>query len=611
MDSGAGLSFAADGWSVRSEDGRGWVSLKIKGSEFLSAVAFQKDGRFVTNFPDHSNLSHDRLLGRAGAVSDGMYLIRITPNATATGFQLYAGYNAHDDQKLVLFLSDEVAAQRGNDAVTFTHKSGSSLVTTTPCWVGVMKGPAGKNRPAAVFDTKGFAANSFDFIIESAQPLPSKPADVAFSVHSSDDPPDNVLGATRGVKNPVYGKGTKFDFAIELMRLKPEPFTGYAELEILHALGARHYYERQDLKAVQPDDKGRISVRFSPKFTLPGVSEVWGKVVDAGGNLLWVDRYRMAYDCESYRPKLLVESDFMAFWEKTLAELRATPLEPVTERVKEFADHPKFEVYDVTYNGWNRQRIHAMLFVPKVLPRPAPAIVTAHPGTTGFGISKRPDGVYGSEVKQDPRFVTIVPLIRGHAPDAKDIPFNQPWWGPLNDRDTYVARGWYCAMIRAVDYLATRPELVDMKRIVAKGGSQGGALALVTAGLDARITVCLADCPANCQPQEIMENYPSFGPSKGQVPPGQTLQDVEKMLSYYNPVNLCPLIKCPTYVGSNIGDLTVHSMGPLAAYRNLTGLKPEGKAFCPGFTHFHGSGPGLDVKSREWLEKLSAKGTAK
>jgi cephalosporin-C deacetylase len=340
---------------------------------------------------------------------------------------------------------------------------------------------------------------------------------------------------------------------------------------------------------------------------MPGVSEVWGRVVDADGNLLWVDRYRMAYDWERYRPNIQVEPDFKQFWAETLTQLRATPLEPVTERVKQFADHPEYEIYDVTFNGWNKQRLHAMLFVPKGRTRPLPAMVTAHPGTKGFGVDKRSDGVYGSKLKQDPRFVTIVPLIRGHAPDAQDIPFNQPWWGPLDARDTYAARAWYCAMVRAVDYLAARPELVDAKRIVVRGGSQGGALALVTTGLDPRVAVCFADCPANCQPQEIMEHYPSFGPTKGQVPPGQTLRETEKMLSYYNPVNFCPSIKCPTYVGSNIGDLTVHSMGPLAAYHNLTGLKPEQKAFYPGFTHFHGSGPGLGVKTREVLENLAGK----
>jgi hypothetical protein len=81
-----------------------------------------------------------------------------------------------------------------------------------------------------------------------------------------------------------------------------------------------------------------------------------------------------------------------------------------------------------------------MLFVPKQAARPLPAIVTAHPGTTGFGTNKGPDGLYGSKTGRDERFVTIQRLIRGHRPDAPDIPFNHSWWGPLDDRGTSVGR---------------------------------------------------------------------------------------------------------------------------------------------------------------------------
>jgi len=198
-----------------------------------------------------------------------------------------------------------------------------------------------------------------------------------------------------------------------------------------------------------------------------------------------------------------------------------------------------------------------------------------------------------------------VPLIRGHAADAPDIPFNHPWWGPLEDRETYVGRAWYGALVRAVDYLAARPDLVDPKRIVAAGGSQGGAFALVTAALDPRIAACFADCPSNGQPQEIMKHYSSFGPSAGLVPEGRALEDALRMLSYYNPVNFCPRIRCLTHVGANIGDLTVHSMGPLAAYHNLTGLEDSRKAFHPGFTHFHGSGPGLGEAKKAYFERIA------
>jgi hypothetical protein len=154
-DSGTGLAFLTDDWSLRSEDGRGWVSLKIKGAEFLSAVVFQKGGEFVAGFPDHSNLSHDRLLGRTGSVSNGIHLLKITPNAEATGFQLYAGYNDSDDQKVVFFLNQNVTTRRGSNGTILVHKSGPSLITPSPCWSGALKDPFGTERPALVFDTKG------------------------------------------------------------------------------------------------------------------------------------------------------------------------------------------------------------------------------------------------------------------------------------------------------------------------------------------------------------------------------------------------------------------------------------------------------------------------
>ncbi len=613
-DTDKGLAYSANGWSVRSEGDHGWVSLKVGDAEFIRSIAVQKDGQYSTFFPDRGNLSHDQQVGRNGAVSDGINMLKFSPAWHKPEAEFYVGANEKQDQVIRMFLADGVTVAKSGPREIVLAQAGGATVTIRPnkdtgdVAAGLVKDPAGTNRLAVSFPCKGFAANAFTFVF----PGPTNPPPCAgdfvskarFDVKSSDDEPgknNQFNGAAPGALNPCYGPDTRLDFSMIFTWRGEKPFNGYAELEVIHSLGQPHFYQKVDITAVTNRD---VRVQFQPKFHLPGVSEVWCRLVDSENNLIWVDRYRMAYDWPHYKPAIQVEPDFKAFWDQTLAAMRAEPLDAVTERVKAFEDHPKFEIYDVTFNGWNKQRMHAMLFVPKGGARPLPAIVTAHPGTTGFGVNKRPDGVYGSELRQDSRFVTIVPLIRGHAPDAPDIPFNHPWWGPLNDRDSYVARSWYCAMVRSIDYLATRPDLVDMTRVVSKGGSQGGALALVTAALDHRVAVCLADCPANCQPSEIMENYPSFGPSAGRVPEGKTLKDVEKLLSYYNPVNFCPSIACPAYVGSNIGDLTVHSMGPLAAYHNLTGLKAGDKDFYPGFTHFHGSGPGLGVKSKEWLEKL-------
>ena len=53
----------------------------------------------------------------------------------------------------------------------------------------------------------------------------------------------------------------------------------------------------------------------------------------------------------------------------------------------------------------------------------------------------------------------------------------------------------YLACVRSIDLLTSLPEW-DGKNVIVQGGSQGGALALVTAGLDQRVTACVANHPA-------------------------------------------------------------------------------------------------------------------
>ena len=45
------------------------------------------------------------------------------------------------------------------------------------------------------------------------------------------------------------------------------------------------------------------------------------------------------------------------------------------------------------------------------------------------------------------------------------------------------------------DFLTSQPDW-DGKNVIVQGGSQGGALAIVTAGLDKRVTACVANHPA-------------------------------------------------------------------------------------------------------------------
>ena len=60
----------------------------------------------------------------------------------------------------------------------------------------------------------------------------------------------------------------------------------------------------------------------------------------------------------------------------------------------------------------------------------------------------------------------------------------------LDSRDNYYMKRVYLACVRSIDLLTSLPEW-DGKNVIVQGGSQGGALALVTAGLDQRVTACV------------------------------------------------------------------------------------------------------------------------
>ena len=65
----------------------------------------------------------------------------------------------------------------------------------------------------------------------------------------------------------------------------------------------------------------------------------------------------------------------------------------------------------------------------------------------------------------------------------------------LEDKDRYYMRHVYQGLVRCIDFLTSLPEW-DGKNVAVQGGSQGGALAIVAAGLDSRVTQCVANHPA-------------------------------------------------------------------------------------------------------------------
>ena len=106
----------------------------------------------------------------------------------------------------------------------------------------------------------------------------------------------------------------------------------------------------------------------------------------------------------------------------------------------------------------------------------------------------------------------------------------------LDSRENYYMKRVYLACVRSIDLLTSLPEW-DGKNVIVQGGSQGGALALITAGLDKAGR-------AGGYPHLFKNTVDMDTPAK------------MKTLAYYDVVNFAKQITVPVYMTWGFNDNT-------------------------------------------------------
>jgi len=111
------------------------------------------------------------------------------------------------------------------------------------------------------------------------------------------------------------------------------------------------------------------------------------------------------------------------------------------------------------------------------------------------------------------------------------------------------------SLVRAIDFLTSFPEW-DGKNVIVQGGSQGGALSIIAAGLDGRVTECIANHPALSDMAGYSEEgrtggYPHFNRT-----PGLLNERSIETLAYYDVVNFARRVKCPVRMTWGYNDNT-------------------------------------------------------
>ena len=339
------------------------------------------------------------------------------------------------------------------------------------------------------------------------------------------------------------------------------------DVKITYQVGLEKMKPSQQQTLVLPDGKLKI---HAGTLTEPGflrcivTAEVEGKpfrnLATAG------------YDVLNIQPTVDKPNDFENFWNSAKLELSRVPLDVkmvlLPERCSELTN-----VYQVNIQNYANSRLYGILSVPKKAGK-YPAILQV----PGAGI--RP---YGPDVElADKGFIVLAIGIHGIPVTMDTTIYNNLSTGALknyqyfnaDNKDRFYYKRVYLGCIRANDFLTSLPEY-DGVHLGVTGGSQGGALSIVTASLDSRVKYLAAFYPALSDMTGYLKSraggWPHFFNESNL--PFFNNKEVINTLSYFDVVNFAKNLKVEGFYSFGFNDETCPPTSTFSAYNSITAPK--------------------------------------
>lgn len=261
---------------------------------------------------------------------------------------------------------------------------------------------------------------------------------------------------------------------------------------------------------------------------------------------------KLGFDVPSIAPLTKEPKDFGEFWKKAVDEAEATPLSYTAERMEDFSTG-KTDCFKVKLKTVGSHHVYGYLYKPKGAAAGSCPVMTIPPGAGIKTILPHNDDdtaikgcinfqfeIHGIDPELSPETYQDIRSAMASRPCSY-------YRLDLNDKDNYYMRHVYQALVKVIDLLTAQPEW-DGRNVIAYGGSQGGALSLISTGIDSRVTQCISFYPAMVEMigysvKGATGGYPHFNRDISLYTPKAL-----ETLPYYDVISFARHIKVPVFL---------------------------------------------------------------
>jgi cephalosporin-C deacetylase len=308
-------------------------------------------------------------------------------------------------------------------------------------------------------------------------------------------------------------------------------------------------------------------------------------------------------ELRSYRPPLTKTKRFKAFWDENLELAEEQPLNSSWREIRPFTESVR--VSKVTFDGFlDKSPIEGFLLRGPRVDSKSPILLHFH----GYGGNKGRITDFLGWVHLG--FSVLAVDVRGQSGESADRGTYKPGYVKghmtkgIESEDTYYYRYVFMDCYRAVKCVLEKSDL-DPSKLGVMGSSQGGGLSIVTAALNKEVSFLISGVPYLCNFERAV-NMATVGPYLEILDylrehPSEE-GHVFRILSYFDAMNLAPLVKVPALVSVGLLDTICPPSTVFAAYNHIASRGKE-LAVYPGVAH---EDTGLHTERKmEWAVKQS------